>query len=170
MNSLRRLALSLGFASLIVLVAGAVSLALLMVRHERLLSVQTASMVPTFQPGDALIVNLRDKNPVVGAVITYRSADNPRVLITHRLIGVERGRLITAGDATSSRDKPVSRQAVVGTATTALPGMGRWLDRLHQPLALLMLIYIPAALAAAFEIKRLSSRLKPPQYRVLGYR
>jgi signal peptidase I len=161
----RRLLVSFSLACLAVLVSGAIGLVVLLTRHERLLSVQTASMVPTFRPGDALIVKPTKQKPAMGAVITYRSPSNSQVLITHRLVAWQGSQLITAGDAIGSQDRPIARQAVIGEATTVLPGMGRWLDRLHQPVGLLSAVYLPAISVAAFEIHRLLAKLKPPQYR-----
>jgi len=142
-----------------------------MLRHERLLSVQSSSMVPTFSPGDALIIrSLHGRQPAIGAVITYRAPHAPQVLVTHRFVARNGGKLITAGDALGTQDQPFQYSQVVGQATSVLPGLGRWLDRLHQPIALLFAVYVPATLLVYYELRRLAKRFKPSRYRAIHFR
>ncbi len=170
MQVVRRLLASVGMASLVVALVGAACLVVLAARHEKLLSVQTASMMPTFKPGDAVIVKLNIQNPAIGSVITYRSPESPRVLVTHRLVQSRGDQLITAGDALKTPDKPVSKTQIVGEATTVLPGLGTWLDRLHQPLGLVAFVYVPAVVLVTIELKRVLKASQPPQYQAFGYR
>lgn len=139
----------------IALIAGAI---FLHVRGERLLSVQSASMVPTFRPGDAVIIRpVPLSNLQAGEVIAYRSPHN-RSIITHRLIRREpgSGRLITAGDAGRIPDQPVSQQLIIGRATTVAPRLGNLLDFFRRPLGLTIFIYIPATAVIAKELTRLN--------------
>jgi signal peptidase len=152
-------------------IAGAAGLIILHARGERLLSVQTASMVPTFHPGDAIVVQ-----PVLpsslrpGDIVSYRSPRDPKVVISHRLVEIDRtGQLITAGDALRSPDEPFSPLRVVGRATAVAPGLGTVLNVLRRPLSLVVLVYLPATLIIGAEATRLSRHYRRPEY-LLDYR
>jgi signal peptidase I len=176
MNSINR---SVGLAvrgliaiMLTLLLAAAVGLAGLHARGELALSVQTASMVPTFRPGDAIIVVPANAGQLkIGQVISYRSPRDPRVIISHRLISrTASGQLITAGDALHTADLAISPDQVVGQVTALAPGLGKILDFLHRPLGLLLAVYCPALGLAALEIRRLLTHYRRVHYRVLDHR
>lgn len=149
------------------LVAGAAALLILAGRHDRLLSVQTASMVPTFRPGDAVLVQpvtVRQLRP--GEVISYRSSKNARVVISHRLVRINRqsGWLTTAGDALPAPDPAFPPSQLVGQVTAVAPGLGRLLDVLRQPLGLVFLVYLPAAAVVSAELMHLARSYARPFY------
>lgn len=148
---------------LILPIALAAGLITLHVRGERLLSVQTASMVPVFHPGDALITKPVPASRLrSGDIIAYRSRLSPNVIITHRLIGREPdGRLITAGDSLQTTDPPFSPQQVTGRAVAVAPGLGRVLDFVRKSTGLTLFIYLPAAGIIAAELNRLRHTGRP---------
>lgn len=153
-------------------IAGAVGLIILHARGERLLSVQTASMVPALQPGDAIVVRPVSASSFrPGDIVSYRSPRDPNVVITHRLIGVNRqtGQLVTAGDAFHTPDEPFSSLRVVGRATAVAPGLGSVLDLMRRPLGLIIMVYLPAALIIISETVRLSRHYGRPAY-LLDYK
>jgi signal peptidase len=153
-------------------IAGAVGLIILHARGERLLSVQTASMVPTFRPGDAIIVQPVSPSSLrAGDIVSYRSPRDPGVVISHRLIEVNQpaGRLVTAGDALHTPDQPFLPLLVVGRATAVAPGLGTVLDAPPRPLGLVIMVYLPAALVIGAEALRLSRHYRRPAY-LLDYR
>jgi signal peptidase I len=137
-------------------------------RHERLLSVQTASMLPAFQPGDAVLIRLVAPSRLQpGDIVSYRSAQDPRTIISHRLIRVDRaGRLITAGDAVTNPDPAFSPTQLVGRVTAVAPGLGRLLDMLRYPFSLVLIVYLPAASIIAAEVRRLACIYARPFYSV----
>lgn len=150
--------------SLIVLAAG---LSILRIRGDRLLSVQTASMVPAFRPGDAIIVrpvSLRDLRP--GDVISYHSPHNPALIISHRLLSIDRrtGRLTTAGDALRVADPAFSPNLLAGRAIAVFPRFGLVLDWLRRPVGLVTAIYLPASVAIIAEGRCLFAVYAQPFY------
>ncbi len=154
---------------IVVLTAGIVGLLLLPHEGEHLLAVQTASMVPAFRPGDALIVApVKVWQLHIGDIISYRSPQNAKVIITHRLmdIDVHKGQLTTAGDALHSADPPFSSALLVGRATALIPGLGRILDILHRPLGLIFIVYLPATFVLLAEAGRLNRQYQRPYYRL----
>src|SRR4051812_45749044 len=75
--------------------------------HVRLLSVQTASMQPTFAPGDALVMRrVHSQQLYPGMIVSHHSARNPNELVTHRVVRVipEKQRFQTKGDALGTAD------------------------------------------------------------------
>ena len=139
---------------------------------QQVMSIQTGSMVPTFRPGDGLIVRpVNPNNLQVGEVISYHSLAENTVVISHRLRGIDpaSGWLITQGDALSQPDPTFPPRLVVGQATAVVPYFGKVLTLMRQPLALGLLIYLPACLIVINETRRLSRYLYPTRYRVPGY-
>ena len=150
---------------LVLALLAAVELAAFHAHGQRLLSVQSPSMRPTFQPGDALIVTpVKSHQLRVGQVISYRSPRDPRLVISHRLVKVDRptGWLTTQGDALRTADQPFPPNLVVGRATAVAPGLGRLLDWLHRPIGLLLMVYLPALALIISETLRLAAHFNRP--------
>lgn len=76
------------------------------------LRVNGRSMAPLLRPGDWVIVAAgRPEDLARGDLVVIRSGDS---LITHRLLRVRPGRLLTKGDNTWRADPPVEPGAVLG--------------------------------------------------------
>lgn len=157
--------------SLILLVAGAVGLASLHLRGQQLLSVQTASMVPAFRPGDALIVEPVSISSLhIGDIISYQSPRDTGVIISHRLIAIDKGtgELITAGDVLHTPDQPFPPRQVVGRPEALLPRFGIVLDFIRRPIGLALAIYLPAMVIVILEVKHLVHHYQTPHYRLVS--
>src|SRR5665213_1547545 len=84
---------------------------------EQLLSVQTGSMAPTLQPGDAVVVEpVQPSDLRPGDVISYQSPRSAQLIITHRLVSIDRrsGWLTTEGDALHTPDPTFAPRLLVG--------------------------------------------------------
>lgn len=164
---------SLAYIGLALALAGGAGLLLLHARGERLLSVQTASMVPTFRPGDALVVQPATMQQVqVGDVVSFQSPRDARILVSHRVISIDHhnAKATTAGDGLHEPDPPIAASQIIGRATAVAPRLGSILDFLHQPLGLVCAVYMPGGLLIAYEMWRLTRRLNTVQYRHPMYR
>ncbi len=142
---------------------------------DRVLSVQTGSMVPTFKVGDAVIVQRKGlKNLHEGDIISYRSPANKSVIVTHRLVRVDyiTGRLVTKGDALERVDLPFPASRLIGVVYKVVPRVGGTLDWLHSPTGLILAVYAPAVGVILYELKRLSAQYEHVQrtYKLHGYR
>ena len=149
------------------LLVTAVGVAVLHLKGASLLSVQTASMMPTFGPGDALVVStVPAKNLRLGEVISYRNPRDPNVTITHRLIAIDpqSGWLTTAGDARHSTDPSFPPNLLIGHAKALFPGLGKLLDELHRPAGLAVSVYLPALTVIGVEVRNLASLYTRPIY------
>ncbi|MDB5169503.1 MAG: peptidase signal peptidase [Candidatus Saccharibacteria bacterium] len=164
------LSIASGAMLLALLFTGAGCLALWYGNGGRIVAVQSGSMRPLFSTGDALLVSpMPTYRP--GDIVRYQSPGNPGVTIAHRIthINKQTGWLTTKGDALSRPDQAIPPRLVQGRVIAVAPGLGRLLDLLHTPAALLALIYIPALALLTNEAWRLARQLRVP-YRVFGYR
>lgn len=166
-NAARALLVTL-LISLTVLAAG---LILLCLTGRQLLSVQTASMTPVLRPGDAVLTARTKLAQLhVGDIVSYRSPRSGRMVISHRIVAIDRrtGAITTAGDRLRSRDDPFSAQSVIGRDSAVLAGAGNVLDDMHRPVAVIAGVYLPALALVASEMSRLARYWGVVTYRVPG--
>jgi signal peptidase len=157
--------LTIGLIAMLVVVTAAG------LRFERrggsVLSVQTASMVPTFRPGDAIIAErVAPRLLRVGDIVSYRSRLDPNVIVSHRIRALQAGQVITGGDALDRNDPPISYNAIIGRVSAVAPGLGQWLNRLKTPIGLALTIYLPALIILIDQARRLVSYYRPGAYRL----
>lgn len=140
-----------------VLLLGMFLYALLVLKSGTVLAVQTASMVPTFSPGDALVIETSVKRFKVGQIVSYRSRNDPRQTVSHRVIDVQENqqRLVTKGDNLSVADPPIRTWDVIGTAVYILPKAGYVISFMYSWQGLASMVYLPAILVLVFEVRRL---------------
>jgi signal peptidase I len=156
-RTLERLVAVSFITALILVTAGLVGLKL---SHGNALSVQSQSMAPTLNKGDLVTVSRVPTSELkIGDVITYMSPKDPKITITHRIVGTPRelggGNFETKGDANQAPDPFITSAAIIGRVNYAIPGVGYVADFLRKPLGLALLIYLPALLILGAEIRRL---------------
>jgi signal peptidase I len=165
----------------------------------QLLSVQSDSMQPTFNRGDAVMIDrsssrladawavgtgLGGRTTVTsgrdgtdrrtvrqGDVVSYFSPRNADVIITHRIVEVDASRdyIVTRGDAERVEDLPFRSNRLYGKVVHAVPLVGFGLDTARQPIGLAVTIFLPAVYIACGEVKRLSRHYSRQRYILLGY-
>lgn len=84
--------------------------------------VATASMYPTIEIGDVVIVRIA-KEVEKNDIIVYTDGES---IITHRLIEKNDNELIAKGDANNSEDKPINENMVLGKVIKIIPKLGTW--------------------------------------------
>jgi signal peptidase I len=166
---LRRAATGLLVLAVATAVATAAGLSALRLNGYQLLTVQSGSMAPVLKIGDAIITGTKPA-PRLGEIISYRSQQDSRVIISHRLVAIDHNQLITAGDVLGSKDPPIARSRVLGRVIVVLPGFGRLLNLIRQPWCQLSLIYIPAAGLLLNELNRLAKHFSRPRYQLFARR
>jgi signal peptidase len=128
----RRIASVVGTAVLVVLMGLAIAIAgVPFATHGKALTVLSGSMVPTFYPGDMIVVRGVD-NPnsiPVGTIVTYMPNPDDPTLITHRVIGTGTNAegdvtYTTQGDANTAADEPVQALQIRGIYLFSLPKLG----------------------------------------------
>lgn len=125
-------------------------------RTGTVLAVQTASMVPVFAPGDAVVIQWLDRQYEPGEVISYRSRKDPRQIISHRIVAIDNKlqQLVTKGDNLHEPDPPIRNWDVLGKVVYVIPVAGHALNFLYTWLGLVLLVYLPALLVLWFEVRR----------------
>jgi signal peptidase len=117
--------------------------------------VYSGSMEPAIKTGDIAVVGpVKADQLKVGDVITYRTAANPDVVVTHRLVEVQTdaaGHLTfqTKGDANEIQDLvQVDQGALLGRVVYALPRLGYLVDFSKRTEGKLLFIALPGVLLA----------------------
>ncbi|BAD40165.1 signal peptidase I [Symbiobacterium thermophilum] len=129
----------------------------------KVLTVLSGSMEPAIRTGDAIIVEpLRPEHEIrEGDVITFRAADAPDMLITHRVIGIvsvngEPAAYVTKGDANEAPDLvPVQRSQIVGIHRWRIPYYGYLSDFMHTREGIISLVIVPGVLLIALEVRKI---------------
>jgi len=171
---MHKIVITLARTSVVALVAATIFAAELVVlvrsQGQLILSVQTGSMSPAIRPGDAVFVQQRPKQMNVGDIISYRSQQNPDVIITHRVVAIDRvrGRITTKGDALDTADPAFSSDRVVGLVVHTIPLAGYGFSFVRHPLGLAVVVYTPAIILILSEIRRLMRHYAHQRY-VLYY-
>jgi signal peptidase I len=123
-----------------------------------LLSVQSDSMRPSINPGDAVLISTKPVVIKAGQVISYHSVRDSRVINTHRVLDVNarQGSLITKGDNLVVSDTNIPMANVIGTVSGNIPYAGYLLDMFRRPIGLTVGLYVPMLMIVAAEIRSLS--------------
>lgn len=91
--------------------------------------VATASMYPTIEIGDVVIVEIT-KDVKENDIIVYMDEES---IITHRLIEKNDNKLIARGDANNSADTPIDENMLLGKVVKIVPKLGIWRKILISP-------------------------------------
>lgn len=117
--------------------------------------VLSGSMEPTIHVGDLAVVQIVKSDQLkVGDIITYRTAQRPDLVVTHRLIEIaldEQGRLSfrTKGDANEIADQvAVDQRGLLGRVAYTIPRIGYLVEFAKRPEGKILLIGIPGLLLA----------------------
>ncbi|WP_449536946.1 signal peptidase I SipW [Ferdinandcohnia sp. Marseille-Q9671] len=132
---------------------------------KELLTVLSGSMEPAIQTGSIIAITPTEDSTIYkeGDVITYRSLDDPNVLITHRIMEVQEVdssiQYITKGDNNDAKDtSPIPSSNVVGEYTDfTIPFVGYILDFVKSKIGTVLVIIVPGILLigyAAFSVWR----------------
>lgn len=143
----------------IVLVAS-VSIALTL-KSGTILAVQTASMVPVFSPGDALVISTSPKVYSVGDIVSYRSRLDQRQLVSHRIVAINEkdSQLVTKGDDLKQPDPPIRNWDVAGKVIYIIPKAGYILNFVYSWWGLVLTVYLPAVFVLFFEVRQVNCKI-----------
>jgi signal peptidase len=135
--------------------------------------VLSGSMEPALETGGVAFVEPKRADEVkVGDILTFRAPGNPRLMISHRVIGISQATegvmFQTKGDANTDADtRPVSAGQVIGTVRVDFPYLGRVIDSLRSGDNYYLFIGIPAALLILSELWTVARELRRHRARLL---
>lgn len=98
--------------------------------------VVTGSMSGTIEIGDLVIVKITD-SVEPDDIIVYQEEDH---FVTHRVLEINGEKIVTKGDANSSKDLPISNKQVLGKVVAVIPKVGIWKKVLTTPSVLIAII------------------------------
>jgi signal peptidase len=135
-------------------------------KNYRFLRVMSGSMEPTIKTGAVVLIqkvapeSLREND-----IITFGSAEDPNLSITHRLVKIEEkeGETVfkTRGDANNSEDiNEVSPADVQGKVIFSLPLLGYLAVFIKEPLGFGLLVVLPAILIIISEILNIKKAIE----------
>lgn len=115
---------------------------LAMIGKYSLLEVVSGSMEPTIMVGDFIIIDTDWKNYEKNDIITFRDVND--AFVTHRILEIDNENkvMITQGDANQSRDEELSTDRIVGKYVFRLPGVGKVMSSLRNPLVMILILVI----------------------------
>ena len=119
-------------------------------------TVETGSMEPNIPEGALIVIQEQDTYQV-GDAVTYVHSSG-QITITHRIISIEDGSVLTQGDANPSPDPEFPEDRIIGKVMLTIPYVGYVLMFLRNPLVLLLL-FGAGALLFYVEAKREESEL-----------
>ena len=85
-------------------------------------STETASMSPTIETGDIVIVKIGEEVQEKD-IITYK---NDNSFITHRIIKIDGESIIAKGDNNNTQDKPITKDAILGKVVFTINNVEIW--------------------------------------------
>ena len=98
-----------------------------------LFEVESGSMEPTIKVKDMVIVK-KTNEIKENDIITYEIDKN---FITHRVVKVDKNKVITKGDSNNHEDKTIPKKSVVGKVVKICPKFGIWKKILLSPIVLI---------------------------------
>lgn len=113
---------------------------LALVNGYAVLEVISGSMEPTIKVGDLIIINTNEEKYGLGDIITFRDINGS--FVTHRIINIEDNVMVTQGDANDSPDEEMSVSSIVGKYEMRIPGAGKLMTSLKNPLVMILILAI----------------------------
>lgn len=104
------------------------------------LEVVSGSMEPTIHVGDLIIIYTNEEKYEVGDIITFYDVDGS--FVTHRIISIENGQMITQGDNNNSPDSPTDMKQIVGKYIFKITGLGILFKALKSPVVMILVLLI----------------------------
>ena len=104
------------------------------------LEVVSGSMEPTIKIGDIIVIDTKSKTYEIGDVITFYDTNGN--FVTHRIVDIKGGKMITKGDNNKSPDEDMNIDHIVGKYIYKVPFLGSFLNIFRNPLYLGLILVI----------------------------
>jgi len=136
------------------------------IKSFQVLRVMSGSMEPAIKVGSvAFVQKVKPKALKKGEIITYASAEDPNMSVTHRLVAIEEKEgktvFITKGDVNNTEDiTEVSSSQIKGRVIFSLPFLGYLSVWVRKPLGFGLLVILPAFLIIISEILNIKKAIE----------
>jgi signal peptidase I len=129
----------------------------------RLYTVQSGSMEPAIHVGGVVIDRIA-KDYVVGDIISFSPNNNPKNIVTHRIIALKEKNnklyFLTKGDSNRTPDADIIQGSMIlGKVVFSLPLLGYPVAFARTQTGLIVLIIIPATLIIYSEILNIKNEI-----------
>ncbi len=104
------------------------------------LEVISGSMEPTIHIGDMILVDTKADDYKPDDIITFYDVEG--VFVTHRIVSIYDGMMITKGDNNNTEDAPLSVDRIIGKCVMQLSGLGKLTAALKSPFTMVMVLLI----------------------------
>lgn len=127
-------------------------------------TVLSGSMTPTFRTGDVIVAEkIAPLNARIGDIVSFRSPDDPKRLITHRVIAMraKQGEVsfVTRGDANTGVERwTIPDDGVLGHVKYKIPKIGYIANRAGSRVGRILFLVVPALLLGILELRRIWRR------------
>ena len=98
--------------------------------------VLSGSMEPALSVGDLVIV-AESSSYGVGDMVVYQDG---RMAVTHRIISITDGKVVTKGDSNNTEDSPIALEQLKGKVVLAIPLVGYAINAIKTPIGTLCII------------------------------
>ena len=148
---------AIGFAATIVI---AVTGAHLFLGYDGF-TVLSGSMTPTFRTGDVIVAEkIAPLDVRIGDIVSFRSPDDPKRLLTHRVIAMRATQgevaFVTRGDANTGVERwTIPNDGVLGHVKYKIPKIGYVANRAGSRIGRILFLVVPALLLGILELRRI---------------
>jgi signal peptidase len=124
-------------------------------------TVLSGSMTPTFRTGDVIVAEkIAPLDVRIGDIVSFRSPDDPKKLLTHRVISMRAAdgkvAFVTRGDANTGVERwTIADSGVLGHVKYKIPKIGYIANRAGSRFGRLLLLVVPALLLGVLELRRI---------------
>lgn len=127
---------------------------------NEIMVVLSGSMSPTFNTGSIVAVGHTPFEDIkVGDIVTFKNEDN--LTVTHRVMELKDGKLITKGDANNGIDSvPVTADRLIGKVQYSVPLIGYLIDFIQSKVGMLVFLGIPGVYLIVSQIWKLFKLVK----------
>lgn len=118
--------------------------------------VASGSMGEAIHVDDLVIVDIGSEYKK-GDIVTYYSDGD---FVTHRVVSIEDGKVITRGDANRSNDNPINDSAILGKVVSIIPNVGIWKKVFMTPKVFISMIITLFLFSFTFSYNRKKTKKK----------
>ena len=111
------------------------------------LEVVSGSMEPTIHIGDLIFIDTKSNDFSVNDIVTFY--DQQGNFVTHRIVSIQDGKVVTKGDNNNSIDERFSVDKIVGKCVYIFNNGGKIISAFRSPLAIGM-IFVTGVLACIY--------------------